>query len=640
MAKVDRSILAANDQKIGEFGNPDKLESSIMHLADTIDGNDTDISVLKTDNSSNKGRLNTIESDVSNLKTDNTSNKSRITENENDIAYTDARVTDLLRNNPQPSEVVDARLGFPVLRNKLESVDSQLSDIATLNTSVVSEINSIIASAVSSNKKVKFKKKVYEIDSPIILPNNAYVDFNKAVIKRKTGSGLFDMVRNADEVNGNTGIEIENLRVDGNKSGDNLLPNGQNDFSGLSLTKVKNAILRNVDVVNTINAEKASAGIYFGYCEDIQCENLNGSYNDRTAILFDFCKRISVDGSITHDNGGSGISGSCEELQLNNITSFNNGYSNVSVNGIRNSVNNVTTFNSVYSGLNIGHATIPADGTTVNNVQSYGNQYEGVTVSGSKNVQLNNINTFNNARNNIQIKDNSEGCHINNLVSRNSAGGQGLYIKSGKGHKLSNARIFENFAGAIYSDTGCQVVVDKTVEIYNNGKGSGNASAITLVANVDSIIGACRIFDDQTTPTQTTGITISGGSGIYVLLPKITAATSVSKLSSPTNLLVHLFDGTNETINDSTVITKANSGLTGQLDGSTRKATDANLCTESGLWYIPNTGLNIPTANATTIDVAKISEGNCTQLAIDKNGASYTRAQFLGVFTAWNKLTV
>lgn len=155
MAKVDRSILAANDQKIGEFGNPDKLESSIMHLADTIDGNDTDISVLKTDNTSNKGRLNTLEGDVSTLKTDNTSNKSRITENENDIAYTDARVTELLRNNPQPSEVVDARLGFPVLRNKLESIDSKLADLG-INAREYNSLSDALTQVNVGIKKILF----------------------------------------------------------------------------------------------------------------------------------------------------------------------------------------------------------------------------------------------------------------------------------------------------------------------------------------------------------------------------------------------------------------------------------------------------------------------------------------------------
>ncbi|PLR84663.1 hypothetical protein CVD25_01110 [Bacillus canaveralius] len=41
MSKVDRSILANNDQNMGMTADPNKLESSISHLADVIDANDT-----------------------------------------------------------------------------------------------------------------------------------------------------------------------------------------------------------------------------------------------------------------------------------------------------------------------------------------------------------------------------------------------------------------------------------------------------------------------------------------------------------------------------------------------------------------------------------------------------------------------
>jgi hypothetical protein len=38
--KVDRSILEVNDQSMGMVADPDKLESSITHLANVIDSND------------------------------------------------------------------------------------------------------------------------------------------------------------------------------------------------------------------------------------------------------------------------------------------------------------------------------------------------------------------------------------------------------------------------------------------------------------------------------------------------------------------------------------------------------------------------------------------------------------------------
>jgi lysophospholipase L1-like esterase len=50
---------------------------------------------------------------------------------DSEIAVQKKRVDDLIINTPQPSEVVDARGGHSVLRDRLDSVDAQLADIAT-----------------------------------------------------------------------------------------------------------------------------------------------------------------------------------------------------------------------------------------------------------------------------------------------------------------------------------------------------------------------------------------------------------------------------------------------------------------------------------------------------------------------------
>lgn len=48
-----------------------------------------------------------------------------------DIQAQKKRVDDLIVANPQPAEVQDARMGFPVLRDKLANVDAQLAERAT-----------------------------------------------------------------------------------------------------------------------------------------------------------------------------------------------------------------------------------------------------------------------------------------------------------------------------------------------------------------------------------------------------------------------------------------------------------------------------------------------------------------------------
>lgn len=49
-----------------------------------------------------------------------------------DIQTQKGRVDELIRKNPQPSEVVDARGGFPVLRDRLDSVNAQLAQKAPI----------------------------------------------------------------------------------------------------------------------------------------------------------------------------------------------------------------------------------------------------------------------------------------------------------------------------------------------------------------------------------------------------------------------------------------------------------------------------------------------------------------------------
>lgn len=462
-------------------------------------------------------------------------------------------------------EILDSRQGHLSLLTNLEDkdikIDIKLADILTLNTSVVSEINAIISDSIVNNQKIKFKKKIYEIDSSIILPSDVFIDFNRAVIKRKTGSGVFDLIRNDDLINGNDNIVLENLRIDGNKDADSMTANGQNSFSGLKLKYVTNSKLSNVEVIGTISAEDGNAGVYMGYCELIECFNLNGNNNDRTSILLDYCKKITIDGSLTYDNLGSGISGVAEESHFNNIITFNNGYSNLSVNGVRCSVNNVITFGSKFSGLNIGHATLPADDTTISNVKSYNNVYDGLTISGSNRVQVTNFVAYGNLLNNIEIKENSNNSKLLNITSRNSAGGQGILYASGIGHLVDMSDIFENVASGIYVSPSCSVTVGANVQIYNNGQVSVGSSGIVLAQSLNCKILMPKCFDNQTIKTQDVGILVAGGDGHTIVFPedvKNNISYQIRLLSSPTNIVVKYLDVKTENIFTSLAGTRLN----------------------------------------------------------------------------------
>ena len=322
----------------------------------------------------------------------------------------------------------------------------KLSDIETKDNSF--EIQSAINNNVG--KKLIFDKKTYVISKTIKIPSNIEIDFSNSIIKRKAGTSAFDMIVNSDNLKGNHNIVIKNLIIDGNKDIDNFIAmNVNNRFSGLKLENVKNSKLENITVKGTVNGENQgdvtskvpAAGIYFLKSKNIQCQEINGYNNDRTAIFINQSK-VKINHSTTYNNLGSGISGThANDSEYYNIVSYNNGYSNVSINGLRSKVSNVKTFGSKFSGLNVGHEGVPSDNSTISNVESFKNSYEGLTIAGSKSVYANNIIVYDNVRTNIWVFRNSNASILQNIVSKNPISGIGIRYDSGTKHILRNVEL-------------------------------------------------------------------------------------------------------------------------------------------------------------------------------------------------------
>lgn len=400
------------------------------------------------------------------------------------------------------------------------------------------------------------------ITSSLIIPSDVNIDFNGSTIKRKAGSGTFNMLINSDTTIGNTNIKLYNLLIDGNKDADGLVP-GANNFGGLVFYKVTNSELKNITVTNTVNNEDV-AGIYFKDCSEINAYNINGYSNDKTAILIWTSSRIKIFGSYTHDNLGSGVSSyNSPECEYHFIKTHNNGYSNLSVNGLRCKVSNVLSYNAGNSGVNVGHINQPTDDTEINNVISYNNTYEGLTISNSSNVQINNLTVYGNARNNIRISEGATNCKFTNMVSKNSAGGQGMLIESGIGHTIDNAEFFLNAVSGIYISTGVEVSIGCNVKCYNNGQiTSANSAGILLnSANNCKIIGA-ECYDNQSTKTQETGLWIAGGSGHIIALCNIhdNKTYQIRVNNSPTNIKYINNPGTTSLLQVSNALTASTLG--------------------------------------------------------------------------------
>jgi Alanine-zipper, major outer membrane lipoprotein len=426
----------------------------------------------------------------------------------------------VINNGQSDAEVLQARGTFAVLNDRLNDADSQLADVLKDTTDLQTTINDF----ANRNVKLTLKRKIYEVTASLLIPSNVEVDFNHSTIKRKTGAGVFDLIKNADTVNGNTDIKLYNLKIDGNKDADLLVATTESHrFGGLTLFKVTNSTLKNIEVTGTVNNEN-TAGIYFEDCSGVDAYNLDGYSNDRTAILL-VRSKVRINGSITYDNLGSGISSiDADESEYHNIVTYNNGYSNLSINGERSKASNILTYGSSYSGLNIGHSTAGnnSDDTIVTNVHSYNNGYEGITIAGSKGVKLIGFEVHGNTRNNVRVYDGASDTKLLSFTVRDSAGGQGMLYESGLNHLVNDADIYGNAASGIYVSAGVSIKVGDLVNVYNNGiVNTANSGGIVLNGALDSYIGDVNIFDNQTTKTQETGLWIAGGSGHKIKNPTI-----------------------------------------------------------------------------------------------------------------------
>lgn len=336
-----------------------------------------------------------------------------------------------------------------------------------------------IIDSSDSTKTIVIPKRSYYINKTLIISSYRTIDFNNAVLIRS--DSIFDLIQNADMVNGNKDIKILNLNLIGQNDALHAV-NRKHRFSGIFFKNVTNVELKNVVVEGTINNE-TGAGIYFLNSNNVLLKEVSGYCNDRTAIIIRKCHNITIDGSRTAFNLGSGIAiTDSRNCTIKNIVTHDNGYSNLSVNGVNSIVENVISYNAGYSGVNIGHTNdqSKADSSRLFNILSYSNRFEGISLTNSNFVAMDCIVIYGNHRNNLRIFPDSNNSIISRLSSFKSTVGQGLLIEGGQGHHIERSTIFDNKASGIYVQGEAQVKILESVDCYRNNVSKNNGAEITI----------------------------------------------------------------------------------------------------------------------------------------------------------------
>lgn len=392
-------------------------------------------------------------------------------------------------------------------------------DTSTTSSELTKSLQKAIDTSAGNNQHLVLKNinAIIPLSKTLLIPSNADIDFNNCVLKRDVKYGIFDMVLNKNKTEGNNDISIRNLKLDGNKDVDHRVAERKKDrFIGLGLFNVNRAVLNNIDVSNTVNAELqregAKSGIYFENCKEVQARQIHGHNNDKTAILINNSK-VVIDGSSTYHNSGSGISSyNADYSEYYNITTHDNGYSQLSVNGQHSKVAHVNAYNgpSGFANVNIGHNSIGDDSsnTVVSDIKISGGLGWGLTVNGSHDVYISDVIVSGNMKFNIYIMDNVNRINLNKITCFGSKS-TGIYFKSGTGHSINHANVYDNGGYGIEIERNAGIVIGSTVRAYDNGKNDANAADL-VVSGTASLKGP--LWDQFINArSKTANIWVAGG---------------------------------------------------------------------------------------------------------------------------------
>lgn len=216
--------------------------------------------------------------------------------------------------------------------------------------------NNVVLRAMAAEYTIDFS-----VES-LTIPDNFRCDLGNAWIKRATGNSTpHDMWINADTANGNVGLDIRNVRFDGQRQTDGLSnATVAHRFCGLRLVKCEGR-LHNVRVDNTVNGEIQAEGtrtaIVLTDSVRMVCTHLFGSGNFGTAFMAEN-GLVYCNGGWFSNNEGSGSSvRNCDDSVFIDWHSDGSGYSGLGFNAQRLIVCNCSSKNSPlnYAGINFGH---------------------------------------------------------------------------------------------------------------------------------------------------------------------------------------------------------------------------------------------------------------------------------------------
>jgi hypothetical protein len=389
---------------------------------------------------------------------------------------------------------------------------------------------------------LRAKSPEYTIDvsaGSITIPSNFRCDLGNAWIKRATGNTTpHDMWVNADITNGNSGLDIRNVRFDGQRQTDALSRDtSTHRFCGLRLVKCSGHI-ENVRADNTVNgetqAEGTRAGIIFDNCgKGLSAAYLYADGTDGSGIFVteSSCRVAHVK---TANNTGSGFTSARNNNSVFiDIESDGSGYSGISINGKYMQCFGLRSKNSPsgYAGINIGHESSDnqADHSVIVGAQVESADGWGITIAGSTDVKLIGYQVNAAQSDGVRIFSSSQSCTLMAGSVRNCAG-LGISVRSGTKHCLIASQVSGCGSSGVSIIDGAEMNIDNDTRLVSNAQnltpstgnlsvaGAGSKcrhSAINESSGVDGIVssGSAVVYNKGGQFSENTGNNFTTATG-------------------------------------------------------------------------------------------------------------------------------
>jgi hypothetical protein len=413
------------------------------------------------------------------------------------------------------------------------NVQDYVTDLTAAPTTIASQINQAITDAVTQGRSLNgFAGKLFPIGSSLVIPTGAHIDWEEAEIKRV--GAVFDMIVNADIVNGNSDIIMRRLRkINGDYATDGLARAVTADrFAGLRFMNVSDSGIEWIGVTGTCSAEIQPegnrAGIVLDTCSGVDVDRVTSFGNDGSGLFFYACTKCNTSHGLSTNDGGSGftsyISPDCATYRWSAYGSGTGGtnpgsgatFSGVSCNGTRYRGYKLRGEGCTGTGVNIGHAGQDTSDSQFDGIFARNNQLDGLTIGGAQvRVQADSIhvegNGSNGTRHGIRVYNGVGEVHLSNIVSRANVG-DGIALESGTKHTITDGISEANGVSGVWTSADVHI---RHFRARNNGAITSTDSAGVVLSNTSAPcrLDDVRCYDDQGTPTQESALWIGGPAG-------------------------------------------------------------------------------------------------------------------------------